>query len=103
MRLRCRFSETRSLAIYAGPPFCSRLMQLREWRVAGRFFALATESPHIVCQFSETNKLFNNEVLGPVAQLVEHRTFNAVVAGSIPARLTIYQCDEQLTPVCRDA
>jgi hypothetical protein len=27
--------------------------------------------------------------LGPVAQLVEHRTFNAVVAGSIPARLTI--------------
>jgi hypothetical protein len=26
---------------------------------------------------------------GPVAQLVEHRTFNAVVAGSIPARLTI--------------
>ena len=25
----------------------------------------------------------------PVAQLVEHRTFNAVVAGSIPARLTI--------------
>jgi hypothetical protein len=25
---------------------------------------------------------------GPVAQLVEHRTFNAVVAGSIPARLT---------------
>jgi hypothetical protein len=28
-------------------------------------------------------------VTGPVAQLVEHRTFNAVVAGSIPARLTI--------------
>ena len=26
---------------------------------------------------------------GPVAQLVEHRTFNAVVAGSSPARLTI--------------
>ena len=26
---------------------------------------------------------------GPVAQLVEHRTFNAVVAGSNPARLTI--------------
>gem|GEM_PF-6856060 len=26
---------------------------------------------------------------GPVAQSVEHRTFNAVVAGSIPARLTI--------------
>ena len=25
---------------------------------------------------------------GPVAQLVEHRTFNAVVAGSSPARLT---------------
>jgi hypothetical protein len=25
----------------------------------------------------------------PVAQLVEHRTFNAVVAGSSPARLTI--------------
>jgi hypothetical protein len=24
----------------------------------------------------------------PVAQLVEHRTFNAVVAGSSPARLT---------------
>jgi hypothetical protein len=31
--------------------------------------------------------------LGPVAQLVEHRTFNAVVAGSSPARLTT------LTPV----
>ena len=28
---------------------------------------------------------------GPVAQLVEHRTFNAVVAGSSPARLTISQ------------
>jgi hypothetical protein len=28
-------------------------------------------------------------VHGPVAQLVEHRTFNAVVAGSSPARLTI--------------
>jgi hypothetical protein len=28
-------------------------------------------------------------VSGPVAQLVEHRTFNAVVAGSIPARLTM--------------
>jgi hypothetical protein len=27
-------------------------------------------------------------VIGPVAQLVEHRTFNAVVAGSSPARLT---------------
>jgi hypothetical protein len=27
---------------------------------------------------------------GPVAQLVEHRTFNAVVAGSNPARLTIF-------------
>ena len=26
---------------------------------------------------------------GPVAQLVEHRTFNAVVAGSSPARLTM--------------
>ena len=26
--------------------------------------------------------------LEPVAQLVEHRTFNAVVAGSSPARLT---------------
>ena len=26
----------------------------------------------------------------PVAQLVEHRTFNAVVAGSSPARLTIH-------------
>jgi hypothetical protein len=26
----------------------------------------------------------------PVAQLVEHRTFNAVVAGSSPARLTNY-------------
>ena len=26
---------------------------------------------------------------GPVAQLVEHRTFNAMVAGSSPARLTI--------------
>ena len=26
---------------------------------------------------------------GPVAQLVEHCTFNAVVAGSSPARLTI--------------
>jgi hypothetical protein len=26
--------------------------------------------------------------IGPVAQLVEHRTFNAVVAGSTPARLT---------------
>jgi hypothetical protein len=29
---------------------------------------------------------------GPVAQLVEHRTFNAVVAGSSPARLTIASC-----------
>ncbi len=28
------------------------------------------------------------QLLGPVAQLVEHRTFNAVVAGSSPARLT---------------
>ena len=27
----------------------------------------------------------------PVAQLVEHRTFNAVVAGSSPARLTRFQ------------
>jgi hypothetical protein len=27
-------------------------------------------------------------LLEPVAQLVEHRTFNAVVAGSSPARLT---------------
>ena len=27
--------------------------------------------------------------VGPVAQLVEHCTFNAVVAGSSPARLTI--------------
>ena len=26
----------------------------------------------------------------PVAQLVEHRTFNAMVAGSSPARLTIF-------------
>ena len=26
----------------------------------------------------------------PVAQLVEHRTFNAVVAGSSPARLNIF-------------
>ncbi len=29
------------------------------------------------------------KLCGPVAQLVEHRTFNAVVAGSSPARLTI--------------
>ena len=27
---------------------------------------------------------------GPVAQLVEHRTFNAVVPGSSPGRLTRY-------------
>jgi hypothetical protein len=31
------------------------------------------------------SKAFNESV----AQLVEHRTFNAVVAGSSPARLTI--------------
>ena len=30
------------------------------------------------------------ESVEPVAQLVEHRTFNAVVAGSSPARLTIF-------------
>lgn len=37
-------------------------------------------------------------IIGPVAQLVEHRTFNAVVAGSIPARLTIEVfCNEQPT------
>ncbi len=30
----------------------------------------------------------NSTLIGPVAQLVEHRTFNAVVAGSSPARLT---------------
>ena len=30
------------------------------------------------------------EEIGPVAQLVEHRTFNAVVAGSTPARLTTH-------------
>jgi hypothetical protein len=28
---------------------------------------------------------------GPVAQLVEHRTFNAVVPGSSPGRLTTYR------------
>ena len=33
--------------------------------------------------------LFPLSLIGPVAQLVEHRTFNAVVAGSSPARLTI--------------
>ena len=30
-------------------------------------------------------------LLGPLAQLVEHLTFNQVVAGSIPARPTIFQ------------
>jgi hypothetical protein len=37
---------------------------------------------------------------GPVAQLVEHRTFNAVVAGSSPARLTIDS--KRLRPAHRD-
>jgi hypothetical protein len=36
----------------------------------------------------------------PVAQSVEHRTFNAVVAGSSPARLTIFfsKLEEKSTP-----
>ena len=38
---------------------------------------------HALCRKQE---FYNRE---PVAQLVEHRTFNAVVAGSSPARLTI--------------
>jgi hypothetical protein len=36
------------------------------------------------------------EGIGPVAQLVEHRTFNAVVAGSTPARLTTHSEGFQL-------
>ena len=31
------------------------------------------------------------EMIGPVAQLVEHGTFNAGVAGSTPARITNYE------------
>ena len=39
----------------------------------------APETRGIICRLS-----------GPLAQLVEHLTFNQVVAGSIPARPTIY-------------
>ena len=31
---------------------------------------------------------FGEKILGPLAHLVEHHTFNVVVAGSSPARLT---------------
>src|SRR5665213_1818676 len=37
----------------------------------------------------QTKQIVCNQKEEPVAQLVEHRTFNAVVAGSSPARLTI--------------
>ena len=42
------------------------------------------------CYPLRSGKQGNSSHSGPVAQLVEHRTFNAVVAGSSPARLTIY-------------
>ena len=39
--------------------------------------------------------------LEPVAQLVEHRTFNAMVAGSSPARLTNHSKELQFSvPIC---
>jgi hypothetical protein len=41
----------------------------------------------LICKESTS---FSSTFSGPVAQLVEHRTFNAVVAGSSPARLTIF-------------
>ena len=36
------------------------------------------------------------EFFGALAQLVEHLTFNQVVAGSIPARPTIFQIENGL-------
>ncbi|CEO88141.1 hypothetical protein SSCH_150020 [Syntrophaceticus schinkii] len=37
------------------------------------------------------NRTASEKMHGPLAQLVEHLTFNQGVAGSIPAWLTIYQ------------
>ena len=47
------------------------------------------DSPSVIT--SNQVKVRQFKGLGPVAQLVEHRTFNAVVAGSSPARLTTYK------------
>jgi hypothetical protein len=51
------------------------------WQIA----AVRVRSPML--SWNE-NAFLGRQSSGPVAQLVEHRTFNAVVAGSSPARLT---------------
>lgn len=43
--------------------------------------------------------MYNFHLFGPVAQLVEHLTFNQVVAGSIPAGLTIFPAIPPLSPI----
>jgi hypothetical protein len=43
---------------------------------------------NLIIQVVGSDFLPDSSHIEPVAQLVEHRTFNAVVAGSSPARLT---------------
>ena len=63
---------------------------VRTWARASRNWPLLWSARYNRCQFLFGGADYQRAPysIGPVAQLVEHRTFNAAVAGSSPTRLT---------------